>query len=261
MPAPTSPSVAITVPAPTLRLGPDEELSLRHLREHLGGYDAYALTAGPGTLPGLRRLGFERKRLAGHRAYSRLLLSAEFYEAFAGYEFVLVYQLDSLVFRDELAAWCERGFDFVGAPWLRRDTDGRPHFMGAGNGGFSLRRVASCLRVLEARTALTRLRSAAGLSVALAARGARRMSQGARAVRGALGTPYLFEDKFWSLEAPLLDPSFRVAPAEVAVSFAFEAEPRFCFEQNARRLPFGCHKWRAHDPDFWEPHLLTGVDA
>ena len=62
-------------------------------------------------------------------------------------------------------------------------------------------------------------------------------------------------------EAPRLVPGFRIPPAHVAVAFAFEGEPRFCLEQNGGRLPFGCHKWRAHDAEFWKPYLLADVPA
>ena len=86
---------------------------------------------------------------------------------------------------------------------------------------------------------------------------ARRVVREPRRARQLLRDRYVYEDKFWSQEAPRLDPGFRIPPPETAVAFAFESEPRFCFEQNGGRLPFGCHKWRAHDPDFWKPYLLT----
>src|SRR5262249_50745689 len=83
-------------------------------------------------------------------AYSRLLLTADFYRAFASYEFMLVYQLDVFVFRDELAAWCARGWDFVGAPWigcewlaeLKVQWPAATRDNVVGDGGFSLRRGA-----------------------------------------------------------------------------------------------------------------------
>jgi hypothetical protein len=138
-----------------------------------------------------------------------------------------------LLFSDELGTWCERGYDYVGAPWTRRTPAGEPYFTGVGNGGLSLRRVGSCRRVLANR-GRSRLRKAADLA----------------------RNPWPYEDKFWSLEAPRLEPSFRIPSPEVAVAFAFETEPRFCFEANGRRLPFGCHRWMTYDPEFWRPHLL-----
>ena len=75
--------------------------------------------------------------------------------------------------------------------------------------------------------------------------------------KGALGTTFVTEDKFWSEMARRLDPTFRIPPPEEALSFAFETNPRECFELNGRRLPFGCHKWWFHDRAFWEPYLIA----
>jgi hypothetical protein len=250
---------AIAVPAPSLGLSRDEQTSLRHLRAYLGGYDAYAVvgTDAGGTLAGLEPVTFDRSFFRDRRTYSRLLMSSAFYEAFAAYEYVLVYQLDCLVFADELETWCVRGYDYVGAPWTRRDGSGKPYFTGVGNGGFSLRRVPTFLRVLDqAQRPAARARRGAAHSVAIARRGAKRLPQGPRAVVNAVRTPFVFEDKFWSQEALRLVPSFRIPSPDVAVSFAFETEPRFCFEHNERRLPFGCHRWAHYDRAFWEPHVL-----
>jgi hypothetical protein len=47
-----------------------------------------------------------------------------------------------------------------------------------------------------------------------------------------------------------------VAPVEEALGFSFEREPRYCFERNGGRLPFGCHAWNRWDRPFWEPYLI-----
>jgi Protein of unknown function (DUF5672) len=60
--------------------------------------------------------------------------------------------------------------------------------------------------------------------------------------------------------APRLDPTFRIPPPETALSFAFETNPRECFELNGRRLPFGCHKWWLHDREFWEPYVVEAAE-
>jgi hypothetical protein len=227
--------VAIAVPAQTVDLRSEGRQSLRHLEAHLGAYDAFAVlpNALPGTLADLPAKRFPARAFRSTSSYSGLLVSDEFYAAFSDYDYVLVYQLDCLVFSDQLGAWCEQSYDYVGAPWTRRDANGNPYFTDVGNGGLSLRRVESCRRVLAARkrSALER-------------------------ARDALRNPWPYEDKFWSLEAPRLDPSFRIPPPDIAVSFSFETEPRYCFRQNGHRLPFGCHRWATYDPEFWRPHLL-----
>jgi Protein of unknown function (DUF5672) len=245
-------SVAVVVPVFRERLGEDEELSLRHLHAHLGGYDAFAFcpVGLDLELPGLVPVRLDDRHFRTHRDYSWLMLSAGFYRRFERYEFVLVHQLDCGVFSDELPRWCGEGWDYVGAPWVRRGADGRPFFAGVGNGGLSLRRVESFLRVLATRRPGA---AAARHVLEVAHRVVREPSRARQLVRDR----YVYEDKFWSQEAPRLDPGFRIPPAETAVAFAFESEPRFCFEQNGGRLPFGCHKWRAHDPEFWQPYLLA----
>jgi hypothetical protein len=253
-------TAAIAIPASSLTLSADEATSLRHLSAYLNRFDAYAVLPDNtgGTLPGLEPILFDRSFFRDRGTYSRLMMSPKFYEAFSSYEYVLVYQLDCLVFADELEGWCARGYDYVGAPWTRRDEQGRPYFTGVGNGGLSLRRVPTFLRALErAREPVERTRRFAAHALALGLRGARRVPRGPRAVLDSLRTPFVFEDKFWSIDARGLVPEYRVPAPETAVAFAFETEPRFCFEQNGGRLPFGCHRWGLYDRAFWEPFLLS----
>ena len=260
--------VAILVPLHTLTLTPEEQISFRHLRRYLGDRDTYlVLPEGlAGTVDGLPARRFDARFFANHRAHQRLMLEPHLYESFAAYRFVLVYHLDSLVLSDELERWCGEGYDFVGAPWTKRGADGTPRFTGVGNGGFSLRRVSGCLRALEAaRKPTARVQTRARFAAATATRIARRAATGARegrlrgaaaAALGALRDSYLYEDKFFGAVAPTLVDDFRVPSAEVALAFAFETEPRYCYERNGRRLPFGGHKWTSYDRAFWEPHLL-----
>jgi hypothetical protein len=46
------------------------------------------------------------------------MLSIDFYKRFRDYKFILIYQLDAYVFRDELEYWCEQDYDFIGAPLI-----------------------------------------------------------------------------------------------------------------------------------------------
>jgi hypothetical protein len=66
------------------------------------------------------------------------------------------------------------------------------------------------------------------------------------------------EDCFWAFQAPKLVSNFMIPTPQQAVAFSFEVAPRFCFQQNSKRLPFGCHAWPKYDREFWEPYLLTG---
>lgn len=271
----SQPTVAVVVPHYLEELTADEETSLRHLRHFLGGYDKF-LVLPEGLRFGLddfSAVRFPRKFFRGTAAYSALLLSTEFYRAFEAYEYVLLYQLDALVFSDRLAEWCARGYDYVGAPWL----PGPGAFVtepAVGNGGLSLRRVRSFVRVSEAPgfgSELGRYRDALVAAAPLpvralhwprkALRRARLLGRDRRAILEAARAPAdpgdrLNEDCFWSFRARRYDPGFRVAPVAEALDFAFEVEPRRCYELNGRRLPFGCHAWAKYDRQFWEPFLL-----
>lgn len=54
----------------------------------------------------------------GIAGYNRLMMSPEFYETFAQWEYILIYQTDAWVFSDRLSEWCSKGYDYIGAPWI-----------------------------------------------------------------------------------------------------------------------------------------------
>jgi uncharacterized protein DUF5672 len=259
--------VAVVVPVYRDTLTPDERVSIRHLDRYLGSYDRYLamperLSFG---IDGYADKRFPDRFFTSKHNYSRLLLTREFYRAFSAYDYILIHQLDCLVLSDELRFWCGRGYDYIGAVHTIADL---PPCVG--NGGFSLRRVASFLAVLNSKTravdpraywtttwgdkpALDRLR-AIPRRAALHLRsfnGVR--SEIRRLDRTAHGWP---EDWFWSLEAKRFWPVFRVADNEDGDRFAFFGTPHETFARIGK-LPFGCHAWNRFERDFWEPHILS----
>jgi len=44
------------------------------------------------------------------------MMSPAFYDAFKAFDYILIYQLDAFVFRDELEYFCSLGYDYIGAP-------------------------------------------------------------------------------------------------------------------------------------------------
>ena len=111
---------------------------------------------------------FSNSCFADLRAYNKLVLEEDFYQRFANYQYMLIFQLDAYVFRDELLDWARQGYDYIGAPWLPEQMEGKMgnskcillkrffyRLIGSpklrrwkyftyevGNGGFSLRNVA-----------------------------------------------------------------------------------------------------------------------
>jgi len=195
--------------------------------------------------------------------YNALLLSRRFYERFNDFEFVFIYQLDSLICTDQIGYWCQRDWDYIGAPWSpdfnsSQSTD----FVAVGNGGFSLRRVDTALQVLNAPVRQAFACDLGPLPTWWKWRNVRRVilafshlqvAAGLMSVENFLRRFYLSnEDLFWGIYAKRFYPEFRVPPPDEALRFAFETNPAASFEKNNRQLPFGCHAWARYDRDFWE---------
>lgn len=80
--------------------------------------------------------------------YSKLLLNKDFYKTFQPFDYMLIYQTDAWVFSDQLDYWCNKGYDYIGAPWMYfkiSDMNAKT----CGNGGFSLRKISWLIDVLE----------------------------------------------------------------------------------------------------------------
>lgn len=269
--------LAVVTPHHRFPLTADENLSLNRLREFFGGFDRYLVCAESATheLHDFHVIRVPDGDLASEWAYNRLLLSRRFYEWFASYDYILIYQLDCLAFSGDILPWCDQGWDYVGAPWFQDyGNDPTEGFFGVGNGGFSLRKVQSHLDVFSSRVpgsdpvALGWRNSQVyrwGLIREVVCRfmtilhrfGYRNRIQDFLVEYCRKKTVH--EDIFWSREARRFKPGFRIPTPQQALSFAFECAPRACFEANGRQLPLGCHAWAKYDRSFWEDVLQSEV--
>lgn len=156
--------------------------------------------------------------LSSVTAYNMMMLNDEFYKLFIKYKYILIYQLDSLVFTDGLYKFCQYGFDYISAPWPYdiEYPKGSRKIYSVGNGGFSLRKIESFIN-------LSKNINPFDIKVA--------------------------EDVFW---ASCVSDRFRVAPVEIAIQFAFEAEINMSYKLLGERLPFGCHAWNQFDCTFFK---------
>lgn len=246
--------VVIATPVYKPELTPDEELSLARALTVLARYDHYLVAPRGLELSAYEKLfrhhgkslrvrWFDARYFGDVQAYCWLLNTGAFYRAFRAYEFLLIYQLDCYVFRDELLDWCRRGFDYIGAPWFRRYDRAAPtdEMIGMGNGGLSLRRIPT------ARRALRRYH----------------LARAWYATVGRFYRPFRMtdwnqhreaqEDRFWCEALGPRVPGFRLPTPEQAIPFSFEVNPRRLYQLNGNKLPFGCHAWRRYDPEFWMP--------
>lgn len=274
--------VAIVVPIYRANLLPEEEVSLKHLRHYLGHYDKYVQVSDNLDVEweGFTTVKLSKKLYPHYELYNTRLKSKAFYSLFSDYEYILIYQLDCLVFSDQLLQWCEKGYDYIGAPWFHVDVQGANVnyvFKAVGNGGFSLRNVQSSLKVLDAyhqwdARAGRIFRSCKRFAEGIHRKTEKLLAYGKKAFYAPLSKHYhdLFlysiessavaEDRFWAYEANQYYPDFKIAPFEEALAFSFEGFPRHCYKLNGNQLPFGCHAWfkKGHwyDRGFWEEFLL-----
>ncbi len=272
---PPTRSVAIVVPLSVrAELTDNERISLRHLVHYLGDHDKY-LMAPNGldvAIPGFQVKRFARKYFGSAGAHGKLLGHPSFYREFLDYKFVFFYHLDSLVFSDQIAAWCATDLDYIGPPWIRCEDTAWVTRPRVGNGGFTLLRVSSALTVLANRHRmdpgawwLDQFCHAAPAWLVAGMEWIQARLPGFKLLKRVIrewhemndpGAHGRNNDLFWSDKAVRYMPEFKVASLEQGLRFAFEAAPRTCFEMNGGHMPFGCHAWERFDREFWTPHLL-----
>lgn len=188
----------------------------------------------------------------GIAGYNRMMLSRDFYKLFSEFDYLLICQSDVWLFRDELAAWCEQGYDYVGAPWPRKGIyDLWPLrlylflrrllspsrrilrsdlFNKVGNGGLSLRRISSFVAACERYQ---------------------------EEIAYFLNNSHALynEDVFWGL----IPEGWNYPSADKARQFSIDLKPDRVLRLNGGRLPFGCHGWfRPERRAFWSKFIPFG---
>lgn len=168
-------------------------------------------------------------------SYSDLLLTTYFYDLYSEYDYMLIYQLDAYVFRDELQMWVDKGYDYIGAPWVPTEYYWKricgmpwqairklfpvkltriPHCMkyfAVGNGGFSLRNIHTIRQItIDDREIIEQCN--------------------------------YYEDWYISQVASRTH-NLRIPDYHEALKFSFEQSLSHCYSLNNRELPFGCHYW------------------
>lgn len=194
----------------------------------------------------------------GIKGYNLLMLDKAFYKRFAKYQYILIYQLDAWVFRDELDEWCAKGYDYIGAPWLEEDNKENLTLARVGNGGFSLRRVQHFIDVLTYKGPV---KKAAQLNLSPTLKNTIYKLFYNIGYQNTISyykkDETLFEDIFLSIFLSNTKLRAKMPSPEEASHFAFEKHPSFLFSRNGQ-LPFGCHAWGKYEYDtFWKGIINT----
>ena len=195
--------------------------------------------------------------------YNRLLLSLDFYLRFSNYNFMLISQPDAYVFRDELSYWCDKAFDFIGAPLVGKYEDVVfSKAMRVGNGGFSLRNVQTAINFFYSKKNVFAPKQIAQ-RISLWKKPWSRffvwilMVLGWRNKPSSVASEWKYnEDDFWS--GLLTGTRYQLKMPEIsdAIRFSFERFPSELYDMNHNQLPFGCHAWKKYQYDaFWSQFI------
>lgn len=189
---------------------------------------------------GVKVMRFGDHYFSNIEGYNRLMLTVDFYYKFSDYDYMLICQSDAWLFKNEIISWCNKGYDYIGAPWIDWEWStyyaqhltfprrllcrlGFSKFNLVGNGGFSLRKIKSCIANLKL------------------------FSKAASSFRHN-------EDYFFSFYIKSFNPFFRIPKEKEALSFSFDVNPDKAFELNNQCLPMGCHAWEKNY-DFWKKYI------
>lgn len=222
---------------------------------------------------------FDKEYFNDITGYNRLMLSLEFYIRFVQYHYILIYQLDAYVFRDELEEWCDKGYYYIGAPWfdLEGSTESK-EVVAIGNGGFSLRRTALFIDIIENLATiyyLEKFKTMNQVKFFLHIYSFLKNYLKSRKVIERIDFETYQEDGFWYimgckimeiqnsknfLVKRLLRKHIsqvRFVDIETAIKFSFETQPEILFSKNNNTLPFGCHAWMKHNyQDFYSKYIF-----
>jgi hypothetical protein len=234
-------SCAVTIPIYKPELSAQEHTNVSASISNLPGFDIYLFA--PESLDihyyesslGLDKVvRFQDIYFDSIQGYSRLLLSDLFYESFHAYSHVLICQPDARVLKPELGYWLEQPYDYFGAPWPKgfkitlhpkeiNIPEGIQCKAFTGNGGFSLRKIKSCLALFNEFNSLRKEWVQYGHA----------------------------EDLFFGF-ASTLSRQFRVPNLMMSACFSHETEPEYLYKLIGNQIPFGCHAHELHAPLHWQ---------
>lgn len=161
---------------------------------------------------------FNENNFKSIRDYCLMMTSTDFYRNFDDYEYMLVYQLDCWIFNDNLEYWCNKGYDYIGAPFFVEKFVKLGKMVG--NGGFSLRKIDSMIKY-------TTIYSDPN-------------------IEHRDGDDGYFAMNYGNL--------LKIPDINEAMKFSMEVAPEKLYEMTKEK-PFGCHAFRRYNWLFWKDYI------
>lgn len=226
--------ICIIIPVYKEKIAQEEKLSLISIKKNAPNIDIiYAAPEKKNISEYLcildgRIKRFPSRYFKSENTYSKLLLTCEFYERFIDYEYILIIQTDALLLKridDKFNEFFQ--YDYVGAVWDPPVMATCISFKGislwkklftprkcyVGNGGFSLRNVKACIRLLKKKKIFTLI-----------------WNNG--------------EDVFFAYHSMDEKIDFFMAPVNICEKFSVEKKKNL-----PQNIPYGVHAWKKYQLD------------
>lgn len=206
-----------------------------------------------------RYIFFHEKYFKSLIGYNTLLLNVGYYNAFSKYKYMLLYQTDCYVFKDDLLFWANKKYDYLGGVWFdnfHNNPDFGAQFWYAGNGGLSLRNVETMIKVLNSKKKLKNWKQLMEEKSKLGrTKGLKAFKYAVLFVLKAFG--YKNSVKFYAQHFDNNEDVFfadlnikygllKVPPVEDVLLFSWDMRPDYLYNK-LKTLPFGCHAWFRDD--------------
>lgn len=202
---------------------------------------------------------FDKNYFKDLNGYNKLMLNDLFYKSFSSYEYMIIYQTDCFVFRDELVFWAEKNFDYIGGLWFEefiKNPEEGANLWYPGNGGLSLRKIKTMIDLLSSKKPLKNWRQLISEK--------RNINSGYffKDIKGILelllnifgyknNSSYYAklwegnEDVFFS-NMYLMYKLLKVPSVDESLFFSWDRRPDYLFNKY-KQLPFACHAWFRED--------------
>ena len=172
--------VAVVIPTHKKTLCAYEKKAIASIKNTLKNIDLYVVYPNHVELAwdthGFHHIRLSKQHFLHWRTYNHMCLDPGFYKHFASYDYILICQTDVILLKNDLMAWCQHGYSYIGAPWAQRKFSiiknslskrlfninlrhsSQHHKLGpVGNGGLSLRKVNDCIAMLNQKVSLKKI--------------------------------------------------------------------------------------------------------
>lgn len=241
--------VKIIIPIYKSDLSKTEKISLKRTFRVLKSYNFVVICPEGLNIDEIKKYGasnnlkfdfFQKKHFESIESYNKLMLSDFFYKKYLDTKFILICQTDVYVVKDDLLKWCEKNYDYIGAPWigtkqttfrkklneiknifksaLNKKPKGYEHLFKVGNGGFSLRNTNKHFQVTHNHKVIIN-----------------------EYLNNKNPNNFHIEDVFFSFKAKELIKNFKIPEYREALNFCIDRKPEIALKINNHKLPFAIH--------------------